>query len=96
LRRRSFQKQKASGGKRQTSVRETRTENAQSPVGKTPTTVPVGETPTTLDISGRGRSNGMEPEPEIPAFLDRRTWKGAAAEPGEASAIKAQASGARR
>lgn len=90
------QKQKTSGGKHHFSVGEPHTENAKSPVGKTPTTVPVGETHTTLDISGRGCSNRMEPEPDIPAFLDRRTWKGGGSEPGEASALKAQASGARR
>jgi hypothetical protein len=47
------QKQKTSGGKRHVSVRETHTETATCPVGKTRTTVPVGKTPTTF-ISGWG------------------------------------------
>jgi hypothetical protein len=68
-----MQKQKSSGGKHQVSVGEAHTNSANSPVGKTPTTVPVGKTPTTLDISGRSTAREhatatpqARPEPVAP------------------------------
>jgi hypothetical protein len=48
------QKQKAGVGKYRISVRETHTENVQTPVRETHTTVPVRKTHTTLDIWGGG------------------------------------------
>jgi hypothetical protein len=63
-----MKKRNAGGGKRLVSVSNPNAESVMSSVGKTPTTAQVGEPHTTLDIWGG--------EPELPAFLDRRTERG--------------------
>jgi hypothetical protein len=55
------QKQKTDGGKYRVSMGKTHIENAQSPMGETPSTVPMRKTPMTLDIRGGGPRPTISP-----------------------------------